>query len=65
MQRIVHKNGRRIDGKDQAELSCIFVDILYDKFFSFSSLLQTPFIAAMWHLPKAQTDKQRRRGFKP
>jgi Putative auto-transporter adhesin, head GIN domain len=28
MQRIVHKNGRRIGGKDQAELSCIFVDIL-------------------------------------
>jgi hypothetical protein len=31
MQRIVHKNGRRIGGKDQAELSCIFVDILYGK----------------------------------
>jgi ABC-type Fe3+-hydroxamate transport system substrate-binding protein len=27
MQRIVHKNWRRIGGKDQAELSCIFVDI--------------------------------------
>jgi hypothetical protein len=36
MQRIVHKNGRRIGGKDQAELSCIFVDVLYGKFF-FSS----------------------------
>jgi hypothetical protein len=31
MQRIVHKNWRRIGGKDQAELSCIFVDILYGK----------------------------------
>jgi hypothetical protein len=33
MQRIVHKNGRRIGGKDQAELSCIFVDILFGNFF--------------------------------
>jgi hypothetical protein len=36
MQRIVHKNGRRIGGKDQAELSCIFVDILYGKYLPFS-----------------------------
>jgi hypothetical protein len=39
MQRIVHKNWRRIGGKDQAELSCIIVDILYGKLFQ-PTLLQ-------------------------